>query len=486
MANSNVTPPTAAPELSDFTAIITAVVTGFAAYRLFEPKLDKKRAIQNEVGRLEPAFFVHYVLPQYLMIVASTLAVLFLLLAFAHRLRPELVPGFIPVEIVSQVLAMENIIWVIFSLGGIAAAIYWNVPSRMLLLLSRAISALPMPGLQNRFGPSGDSIGWHQAAALIEGPDKGQPLLVDNTAMDHLASELLARMSRNQGHADYAAEPVGLSVTEKANLALFGCIMEANHHARGWPSPNWGAFYASLVDMQARDGTFSPDNITAFTRGEDFFESFRVGLEASLAALGQPTPPDTSLAAAGDIVETWRKLALRGRGSLLALTPWYASFTGGRVATLNRILGTFPRLDSDGMRPQLIKLLIRWNALVEGRGTFAQPFSKRQAWLLVHKGVLRGLPELKEITFNSTGQVPTSSLAVRRLVERVAELIEKGASKEASDVAAKLGSRWARLQQADFELWQWSGEEIGAAKGQKWDKATWRWKYEDNRIQRQS
>ncbi len=144
-----------------------------------------------------------------------------------------------------------------------------------------------------------------------------------------------------------------------------------------------------------------------------------------------------------------------------------------------------PRLNDEGMRPQLIKLLVRWNALPMSSGVFAQPFAKRQAWLLLQQGALRALPEMKEITFHSTGQAPIARIAALRVIWRVVALIEGGASAEALSAASMLGSsRWTRLEIADIVFWSWASADAKKATSENWNTATWRWKLDDDRIQR--
>lgn len=485
MANSNPTTVAKAPELSTYMALITAVVTALGAWKLFEPKLERMRAIQNEVGRLDAGFRFFYQFPQYLLILVSTGIVTFLGLAFFDSLYPGILSIYMPQGAVSVVLAPQNIIGVVFSLGAASAVIYWNWLPRLFMGIAWLVAALPMFGLQNRFGSSGESLGWHQTAAVMEGPDKGQPLMVDDNAIERVAWSVLAKLSQNAGARDYAAEPKMLSQSEKANLALFGCIMEANFYAQRWVSPSWAEFYASLADLQQTSPLFAPAQLLVFPSGQAFFEAFRDRLETALKARNQPCPPDRGLAAAADISGAWNALTARAHGDVLRLIPCCAPYFGGRIAWLDRRLRSFPRLKSDGMRPQLIKLLVRWNTLPASSGVFSQPFAKQQAWLLLQEGALRALPEMKEITFHSTGQVPIARIAALRVIRRVAVLIEEGASSEALAVASKLGpNSWSRLENADFILWSWARAEASQAVKDNWDKGKWRWKFEDDRILR--
>ncbi len=194
MTNQNSTTPSKGPDIASYTALAAALGAALGAWKLFEPKLERMRAMRNEVGSPEIGFRIFYQIPQYVLIILSIGTVLFLLLAFVDSLRPGALSTYSP--LVSGLLAPENIIWVVVSLGAVGAIIYWNLIPRLLMCLAWLVSAVPIPWLQNRFGPSGESLGWHQAAAVMEGPDKGQPLMIDNDAIERVAWGVLARLSQ--------------------------------------------------------------------------------------------------------------------------------------------------------------------------------------------------------------------------------------------------------------------------------------------------
>jgi hypothetical protein len=479
---------TKTPDLASVTPLITAVVTAVGAWKLFEPKMGRIRAIREELGRMETSFRVLYEFPQWLLISASTLIVAVLVIAFFDSFLPGVLTKFLPLIWAREIVQPANVIWVVFLMAALGGIIYWNLLTRILLVSSRLLALLPVPGLRNQFGPSGRSIGWHQVANVCEGPDKGSPLLVDHDQIDRVSWEVLAKLSsQSTNPPNYAAEPGGLSASEKANIALFGCIMEENTYAQRWPSPEWGKFYDSFTDIQKAEPIFTPSRLSAFSSGDAFFDDFRQRLDTALTAKGQPCPPNQSLAAAADVAKAWSLLKCKYHGDVLRIIPIWAPILGGKLFWLDLRLRSFPRLNSDGMRPQLLKLLIRWNTMpgVEG-GVFVQPFAKRQAWLLLQEGALRALPETKEVTFHGTGQVGIARIAARQVVQEVSKLIAAGKTSEARAAAAKVGtSTWRREAAVDFVLWDWAGSDSKAAKSENWDKAKWRWKFEDNRVVRQ-
>jgi hypothetical protein len=310
-------------------------------------------------------------------------------------------------------------------------------------------------------------------------------LLVDHTAVDRVSWQVLAKLSSQSARPpNYAAEPEGFSASEKANIALFGCIMEQNTYANRWPSPDWAAFYDCLAEIQRVDPIFTPKQLGSFNSGDAFFANFRQLLDTALRARCQPSPPDRSLAAAADVIGAWNRLKDKYWGDVLKIIPAWAPLLGGKLFWLDRRLQSFPRLNDDGMRPQLLKLMIRWNTMpgVHG-GIFVQPFAKRQAWLLLQEGVLRALPEMKEVTFYGTGQVGIARIAARQVIRRVSERISTQQTSEERAAAAKIGeSQWSREEMADFVLWNWASTDSKTA---GWNEEKWRWKFEGGRIVRQ-
>jgi hypothetical protein len=466
--------------------LIGAVVACVAAWKLFAPKFGRIRAIRDAVGYLDLEFRIFYELPQYVLVILTFLILIFLVFWFWGSSYPSAIPAHVPKGLVSVGLSAQTLIGVVILLSIFSAVIYGNLLPRILIGLAALFALTPIRCLQNRYGRNGESIGWHQAVAVMPGPDKGQPLLLDYEKIDFASNEILRRLKGDFRAQDYAEDPRGVSdPVVKANIALFGCITEANYHALGWPSPKWAQFWASLADIQRASSMFAPSELLNFKSGHAFFEAFRERLRLALSARNEPLPPDDALAAASDIADTWDALKSNTRGNTLALIPPIARIVGGSIFWLDKRLRSFPRLKSEGMRPQLIKLLVRWRVLTPTRGIFTQPFAKRQAWLLLQLGVLRALPDMKEITFFSKGQVPIARIAALRVIQRVNELITKGASAEALAVTSELGqSSWNRLQAADTVLWSWANEEASQAAKDEWNKNKWRWKLEAGRAYR--
>lgn len=479
--------PRTPPELGDLTPLLTALSAAAAAWVLFDPKLERIRTMWNESGRHEGGFRGFYVIPQWTLMILSVVTVAFMLAAFLDTFQPHLLPQFFPIAALREFLRFENLVWILLIVAVLAVVIRWNWLPRALLLAGRAVSYLPIPGLLGRFGPEGTSAGWHQAKAVCEGPDKGAPLLVHMEDIDRVAQIVLGRISVNAGKADFAEKPAGVSQAAMANMALFGCIMEANIDINRWGRPKWAKFYRAFETIERATPMFEPRELLKFQNGGDFFEAFRDRLDKELRRIRQPRPDSRSLAAATDISKAWTLLRDKAEGDVLRLAPKPVRFLRLTTFCLNWRLRRFPRLSDHGMRPQLIKLLIRWDCIEPGRGLFNQPFSKSIAWLLLQEGALRALPETKEVTFHSFGHTAVSRLAMKRVNARVAELITAEGSVEARTVAALVGnSAWKRYEIGDFGLWSWANEASKTAKADGWDKAIWKWKQEAGRVLRQS
>ena len=473
-----------AATLSTLAPLITALGTAIAAWKLFEPKFARIRAMRTEMGSLEQAFWWFYVVPQRVLSALLWLVAGYLFLSFLIPVQPNWFAGH---TLVLSLVRPENTLWVIFASGVIAATIYWNLATYALLKLAALVSWIPIPGLWRHFGARGRSAGWHQAKAVNEGPDKGFPLMVSQEELDRVAGMLLARLSGAAPSPDRAAEPTGLSASEKANLAFFGCILEAEYGANRWPRPDWARFYAALEDVQNANGLFTPSSVVACQTGAEYFDQLRRALAKALVERGQKEPPDRALAAEMSISTAWTRLKEKADGDLLRLShPVPARASGMRIRWLNWRLQGFPRLSGDSMRPQLLKLLLRWGAISPVPNfRFEQPFARSQAWLLLQERVLRVLPDQKEITFYGSGEVELSRIAARRLLDKVVSLIQLGGTSEAQSVSAKFGTQgWQLEQEIDFVLWSWAAEQLRQARTDDWDKGKWQWKFDGGRATR--
>jgi hypothetical protein len=268
----------------------------------------------------------------------------------------------------------------------------------------------------------------------------------------------------------------------RANIALFGCVLEAIHYQQRWSSPEWAEFYAGLAAIHAKAKLFEPDQLQKGS-ADQFVALLRNELAAEMSKRSQPVPQGNYLAAADSIASIWLTLN-RCNGSVLRLVPVWGCLFGGRLYWLDRRLSKLPMLDSDGMRPQLIKLLARWQTIPWVKASaFIQPFSKRLGWLLLQETALRVLPEQKDVTFLNVGDVQLTRIACVELFERAKEKIRHGQSEEAKSIDRAYPLEWDLFAAADYCLWNLASKREAAGRADKWDaKKGWRWKLEDGRA----
>lgn len=144
-------------------------------------------------------------------------------------------------------------------------------------------------------------------------------------------------------------------------------------------------------------------------------------------------------------------------------------------------------MHSEGMRPQLIKLLARWQTLRSEAGVFVQPFSKRLGWLLLQETALRVLPAQKDVTFFDVGDVQLTRIACFRIFRSVERKVRARQSEEARNLDGLYPTQWDLFAAADFGLWSLANEMASKGRSEDWKYSEgWRWKFEDGRASKVS
>jgi hypothetical protein len=467
-------------------AIVTAVGTFLTAFQLFQPKFSISVSMKRETGRVEPAFFAFYTLSQYISGAVVLLVWATLVAAVLHQIAPGFVVAKSWVQEALPFLALENLIPILLIGAVMAGAIQMNILSWGFILLGRALSMLPFPGVSGAFGPEGRSAGWLQAWCICRTWDKGQPLLISQEESQRVGDELLRKLSvSTYTGRNFAPKPAKASTAAAANIALFGCIIEEAHGANRWTAPaSWEDFYSALADINDVNKMFEPSELVKFKSGQLFSQTLRDELAARMQAKGHPVPDGNYYGAASYVAIAYRTLKAY-KGSMLKMVPFFAGVIGSKLYWINRCLAKFPLLHGEGMRQQTIKLMTRWNITPWAKKeNFLQPFSKSQAWLLLQEGVLTTLPEQKDVTFRSYGDVGISKIACRRVFEHVRQGAEEGLSAEAISVSRRFPETWDLFAAADYTLWNWAHEQ--SEKGKAADWKGWRWKLDAGRASRVS
>lgn len=464
--------------------LVTAIGTALGAFAIFQPKIAIAASMKRETGVIEPAFRILYSIPQYLNMIVVGGVLVALIAAFIHALYPAFLANYALFNQINSFFILENLGWILLLVAALAVVIQINWLCWVLLAISAFGAMLPIWRFRGAFGRKGQSAGWHQAFNICRAWDKGFPLLICPDEIERLANQILFRLTQpDSSTTNFADKPKNADSIAAANIALFGCILESTHYAQRWDSPKWSVFYDALSTIHDSTQIFNPQKLTAFTSGEVFSDFLRGELVTTMTARSQPIPPDKYLAAAGYISVCWAKLKERD-GSLFKLVPCCAALFGGRMFWLDRALSRLPMLNNEGMRPQLIKLLLRWKTIPWAKPTvFTQPFAKGQAWLLLQEGALRVLPGQNDVTFWGSGDVALVQIACLRIFRRVAQIVAAKDSTEAKNVAAKYTGQWDLFAAADFALWDWAKVDAERGRSDSWSATKgWRWKSEAGRA----
>ena len=468
--------------------IIAAIVAAFGAFAIFRPKLAIAAAMKRETGSVEPAFRWLYVVPQYVNILLIAGLCLALIGGFIHSLDPRMFAQHPVLARFGAFFVIENIVWILFWAALIGAVVQFNWLSWILLVLTRVASYLPVPRLQGAFGSTGQSAGWLQAMNICRAWDNGQPLLLRHERIDRVADAIFFRLSQpGSGAGNFAATPINAALDARANIALFGCILESTHYVQGWALPKWSEFYAALAAIHDQVDFFDPKELRKFASGDKFATALRAALVAEISARAQPVPEDKYLAGAGSLATTWDRLS-QSAGSVLNLIPSWAGLLGGRLYWLDKRLSKLPMLNTEGMRPQLIKLLARWQAIPWVKtSVFVQPFAKKQGWHLLQETALGVFPEQKDVTYFSIGDVQLTRIACVEVVQQVSAKVRRRQSDEAKYVDKEYPTEWDLFAAADYSLWNLASEREAKGRAENWDAAKgWLWKLENGRVSRTS
>jgi hypothetical protein len=194
--------------------------------------------------------------------------------------------------------------------------------------------------------------------------------------------------------------------------------------------------------------------------------------------------PEGNYFAVGSALTTTFALLKAGGGSIIGMIPWYAGLVGSKLFWLNRTLDKFPTLDGDSLRPQVVKLIARWNVAPWIKAaTFRPPFSSAQGWLLLQESALTVFSEQKEVTFWGIGDKAIVREACRRIYVHLHKAVEDGHTAEAKQVRVAYPSDWDLLAAADFVLWSHAAEQKKRGDADEWKASMgWRWKLNNGRA----
>jgi hypothetical protein len=246
-----------------------------------------------------------------------------------------------------------------------------------------------------------------------------------------------------------------LSLDERANAALFGCLLEKEHGVRRWPKPNWDAFYAAVAAAEINSNKLvSPAYLMGLRPDSDFYAIF-IGEVNRRLPEGEPRIPD-SAEARSDLSNAIKILVKKYHGSArnLAFGGW------SRKPNLRLAFSrsqAFRPFDVSGMIPQFLKLAVRWETWPMVKpGSFIYPYARNLALLLLEKGAMLTLPNVKNLSFRQTGQLAAYRDTMRRIVKRVKENLAVSNKPEHRQITTSYATEWQLAAAVDFELWAYS------------------------------
>jgi len=440
----------------------TMITAGWGFIGKIQKRFTQIRDITDRGGKPGAWFFFTYIIFQYIYagaLILCGLVGLGLLVGGVARIvsPPTGLPYLTPVFEGSafQVLAIAILIFLVALLNGlswIAILLFIWLPARILPLKQSA-------AWYNL---------WQFSLPLVE----PKPIFINPTGIANVADIAISQLENNPAQSvNFAATPVELSLDERSNAALIGCLLEKEHSVRQWPRRNWQPFYAAVAasEFDSRK-LMSPDYLISLPPDSDFYAI----LTAEVKRIS-PTEPDIpdSAEARRDLSNAVGILARKYKGSARNLAfNWLRRKPKLRLA-FNRAQ-RFQPLDVSSMIPQFLKLAVRWGTWPNVEpGNFIYPYASRLALLLFEQRAMLTLPSVKNLAFKQKGQLAAYRETMRRIVERVQENLSGSNRPQHRQILTDYPTEWELAAAVDFALWSSSSELL---KGHGFE----RWKLDEN------
>jgi hypothetical protein len=480
-----------APMIIQLLALIGAVVKGWTD---ISGRFSRIRQFERDTGGLQASFRFLYQVPQYVNVALLVCLISGALAALLGGLMTGVVPG---VSLPGSSTIFGRVCAAIYSSGwllviaaaALFASIYFDLVARLFLRAAGALSLVPTAQLEERFGPEGRSVGWYQAKEFVNSGSAAQPLALNGDGIDRVVGAVYASL-REQGATgtDRAATPAG-SASVKGNIALFACIFEQIDNDLRLPRRKLDQFYSAFDDVSQKCSFFEPAALLAIADGSRFLDELRSKLDVALKTRSEPLLPNIP-ASNDDIVNAFNLLKknykcdvtnIPKRNWLRFASPAYGMY---------RRASMFPRLNNDTMRPQFVKLCLRWGAieldLIPG---FSPAFSQNTAWDLLNNGAISTLAETKEVVFAGAINRPIARLAAQSVIQKTADAVEKDETLMQQRLGLALSDltpekrRWLVEQEVDTTLWRIGRNHLKEAQAAEW-KGPWSWKFVDDVARR--
>ncbi|HKI15929.1 MAG TPA: hypothetical protein VKA12_13165 [Roseiarcus sp.] len=442
---------------------------------------------------MELSFRLLYWVPQ----IANSVIFLFLVFGALLALIGGLMGGVVPqlqlpgaeTSIGHALIGIYRLGWVLVLAGALAGVVVTlDVFARIELFATSVISGLPIRGLEGRFGTDGRSAGWVQAREFVRNGSNAWPLYLDNNGIDRVVASVHERMiTEGAMGTDRASTPHGFP-SIRGNIALFGCILEQAETDLKAPYRKWDLYYGAFDDVSQASNLFDPAVLLDNSNGNIFWQRLRAELNSALLARAEPSLTSAPVAQE-DVAKAFDLLKQRFHCDVTKLASRFPPFASPAWGAYRRA-EQFPRLSGDVMRPQFVKLLLRWEAIpFIGGESFTPAFSKTIAWYLLDNGAFKPLSDAKELVFQGPVNRKIARMAVAEVSSRVAAALAHLDPNAAPNLLPGLQTctperrRWMIEQEVDTTLWRQARASFQAAKAASW-KDSWRWKLDDDVARR--
>ncbi len=475
--------------------IFTLVGASVAGWTALSGRYRRMRKFEIDVGGLEIAFRALYQLP----LVINSLIFVVLVCGAVAALFGGLLSGAVPgaqlngadTQLGRAVERVYELGWVLVIGGVLAGVIVWfDLVARMFLFATRAVSLLPIPGVEGRFGPDGYSAGWLQAREFVRNGSDAQPLGIASRGVDRVVDDVQARLiEEGATGTDRAPTPSG-SPAVRANIALFGCVIERLESELKSPRRKWDQFYGAFDDVSRSRNLFDPVVLSEINSGKAFVARLRSELDPVLEKRNEPKLT-TAPVVEDDLAATFNLLKQRFHCDTTAMAHRWPAFASPAWGMYKRA-GLFSALGRGAMRGQFVKLAIRWGALPMPSGP-ARPWGSGVTdgigWFMLEKGAIVPLVDVKEVVFRGPINRPIAAIAMSEVIRRTAAAIDSRPPESAPKLLPDLQGytaterRWMIEQETDTTLWRLARATRQSGDAALW-KNGWRWKLDDHVARR--
>jgi hypothetical protein len=349
-------------------------------------------------------------------------------------------------------------LYLVLLFATLAALVHFDIVHRIAILLVRPLGYF-FPGLTYR--PGWINAHWHVAKG-----DDAVPVYPNGDACDGIADAILNVVEKldSSVRIDYAKSPSGLSEEEKANVLLFGNVVESSIHDFVGSYPvGFSALYDAIVRVAQHEARPFGAKYLRQMGPKDLYTYLQdMTAKEAVSGSGQIFPVNVSIQAR--VAQVKDLLTKKYGGSAWRLAHGLFGRESGWLV-LRRLRGFdgFNKPKQEAMRLQFLKLATSWEVWPAMKpGSFVYPFSTKVASLLLSTGCLRTRPDVDTIHHDTAFE----KLCARTMSEVVCAseriLNALNDQRRAAVVTGLLGpnggslTSWRLLREIDTLIWSQS------------------------------